>query len=260
MKEQAKQAGPEPGEMFSIAGEKRELFAKVIEFFPYPVQVFSEDGTVRMVNKATLDIIGIKSLESHIGKYNVFQDPIVKAMGATEKVRDVLKGKTVYLTDFNAPYPDLVRYFDVRDRDIQTISADITCFPVIKTGEKVEYFAAVFYIKKIYRGKEEIGWGKQYIESHWLEPFDADAVAKAAYLSKAHFAKLFRKHTGMTPYEYYINCKINKLKEKLLDANLSVKQAFAQCNMDYNGHSARIFKQKVGLSPSAYRKAVQGKG
>jgi len=64
----------------------------------------------------------------------------------------------------------------------------------------------------------------------------------------------------MTPYEYYINCKIDKLKEKLLDANLSVKQAFAQCNMDYNGHSARIFRQKVGLSPSAYRKAVQGKG
>jgi AraC family transcriptional regulator len=29
------------------------------------------------------------------------------------------------------------------------------------------------------------------------------------------------------------------MKEKLLDANLSIAQAFAACNMDYNGHSAK---------------------
>lgn len=48
--------------------------------------------------------------------------------------------------------------------------------------------------------------------------------------------------------------KINKLKEKLLDSNLSIAQDFTTCNMDYNGHSARLFKEKVGVSPSAYRK------
>jgi len=46
------------------------------------------------------------------------------------------------------------------------------------------------------------------------------------------------------------------LKEKLLDTNLSIAQAFAACNMDYNGHSARVFKEKTGLSPSAYRKTI----
>jgi AraC family transcriptional regulator len=34
------------------------------------------------------------------------------------------------------------------------------------------------------------------------------------------------------------------LKEKLLDTNLSIAQAFAACNMNYNGHSARVFKEK----------------
>jgi len=254
MEEQVKETRTNLDELFRLAVERQELLVKVIEFFPYPIQIFSGDGTARIVNKAALDIIGIKSMESHVGKYNVFRDPIVSALGATEKVREVLRGKTVYLTDFNAPYQDMVRYFDVKDRDIQTISADITCFPVIRSDKGVECFAAVFFIKKIYKGKEEIGWGRQYIEAHWQEPFDADATARAACLSKAHFTKLFKKHTGVTPYEYYINYKIIKLKEKLLDVNLTVKQAFAYCNMDYNGHSARMFKQKVGLSPSAYRK------
>jgi AraC family transcriptional regulator len=239
--------------------KEQELLAKVIEFFPYPIQVFSLDGTARLINRAALEMIGIKSIESHVGKYNVFEDPVVRELGFMDQVRKVLTGKTVYLTDFNAPYKDLIRYFDVVDRDIQTISADITCFPLVNADGVMEYFAAVFIFKKVYRGKEEIGLGKKYIETHWQEPFNAAETAKAACLSKAHFTKLFKKHTGVTPHEYYINYKISKLKEKLLDANLSVAEAFAACSMEYNGHSARLFREKVGVSPSVYRKNSRAK-
>ncbi|HOJ12521.1 MAG TPA: AraC family transcriptional regulator [Clostridiales bacterium] len=238
---------------------KEELFTKVIECFPYPVQIFSVDGTARLINKATLEMIGIRSIESHVGKYNVFKDPIVQELGFMDQVKQVLTGKTVYLTDFNAPYQDMIRYFNVEDRDIQTISSDITCFPLVNADGVVEYFAAVFIFKKIYRGKKEIGWGRQYIETHWREPFDADKTAKAASLSKAHFTKLFKKHTGVTPHDYYINYKISKLKQKLLDTNLSIAQAFAACNMNYNGHSARLFREKVGVPPSVYRKMSEVK-
>lgn len=231
-----------------------ELLTKIIESFPYPIQIFSTDGTARMINTAALEMIGIRNVESHVGIYNVFEDPVIKKLGFMDQVKQVLTGRTVYLTDFNAPYQDLRKYFNVVDRDIQIISSDITCFPIFNDSGKVEYFAAVFIIKKIYRGKEEIALGKQYIESHWQEPFDLDETAKAAYLSKAQFTKLFKKHTGVTPHEYYIDYKISKLKEKLLDTNLSINEAFAACNMSYNGHFTKLFKKKVGVSPSQFRK------
>jgi AraC-like DNA-binding protein len=107
----------------------------------------------------------------------------------------------------------------------------------------------------VYWGKEEIALGKEYIESHWQEPFNIDKIAKAATLSKSHFVRLFKKNTGVTPHEYYVSYKIGKLKEKLLDSNLTIAQAFAECNMDYNGHTARQFKERVGVSPSEYRKS-----
>ncbi|MDD4626220.1 MAG: helix-turn-helix domain-containing protein [Syntrophomonas sp.] len=254
MKDQVDDAQRSLAKSFQSLFKEQELLAKVIEFFPYPIQIFSLDGTARMINKATLEMIGIKSVESHVGRYNVFEDPIVRDLGVMDRVRQVLTGKTIYLTDFNAPYQDMIRYFNVEDRDIQTISSDITCFPLVNADGVIECFAAVFIFKKIYRGKEEIALAKEYIETHWQEPFDLSETAKAACLSKAHFAKLFKKHTGVTPHEYYTNYKISKLKEKLLDTNLSIAQAFAACNMDYNGHSARVFKNKTGLSPSAYRK------
>jgi len=234
--------------------EEKEMLAKVVEFFPYPIQIFSLDGTAVMINKAALDMIGIRSVESHVGKYNCFRDPVVRKLGFMDQLREVLAGRTVHLTDFNAPYQDLVRYFNVTDRDIETISSDITCFPLVNTDGKMEYFAAIFIFKKIYKGKEEISLGKQYIKDHWREPFDLAATAKAACLSKAQFIKLFKKHTGLTLHEYYINYKISKLKEILLNTDLAIAQAFAACNMDYNGYSTKLFRKKVGVSPSEYRK------
>ncbi|NLA83459.1 MAG: AraC family transcriptional regulator [Clostridiales bacterium] len=237
--------------------DEQELFYRLFESFPYPIQIFSHDGTARMINDAALRMIGIKSREAHIGKYNVFEDPIVQEIGATEQIRQVLKGKTVHLIDFTASYDDMMRYYDVEERDLKTIISDITCFPLVNNEGRTEYFAAVFIFKTVYKGKAEIVRGKHYIRTHWKEPFDAEKVAKAAYLSKSHFTKLFKKHTGMTPYEYYIDYKISKLKEILRDTNLSVSQAFAVCNMNYNGYSARLFKKKVGVSPPEYKNAVK---
>lgn len=234
--------------------EEREIFEKVFMLFPYPVQIFSIDGTSRMINDAALEMMGIKSRESHVGRYNAFKDPIVNKLGVVDQIKEVLTGKTVHINDFIAPYDDMMQYYDVKERDLKAINSDITCFPLPNADGSIEYFAAVFIFKDLYAGKEEIGRGKQYIKTHWKERFSADKVAKAACLSKSHFTKLFKEHTGLTPYEYYMNYKISKLKEILLDTNLSIAQAFEACNMNYNGHSARLFREKVGVTPTAYRK------
>jgi|LSQX01.1.fsa_nt_gb AraC-like DNA-binding protein len=241
-------------ESFQSITNKQDMLAKVIEYFPYPIQVFSIDGTARIINKAAVDMLGIKTMESHVGKYNVFKDPFVHALGAADQIRQVLKGKTVHLTDFSASYQYMIKHYNAVDCDIQTLISDITCFPLVKPDGSVECFVAVFINNKIYKMKEEISHGKRYIETHWQEPYDADKTAKAACLSKTHFTKLFKKHTGLTPHEYYNNYRISKLKEKLLDSNLTITQAFAACNIDYNGRFAKMFKEKVGVTPSVYKK------
>lgn len=95
--------------------------------------------------------------------------------------------------------------------------------------------------------------GKEYIEAHWKEEFDIDRLADAIHISRYHYTRLFKQHTGITPYNYYQEIKVQKLKERLCDGNLSVAQAFAECGADFSGSFAKIFKEKVGMTPSQYQ-------
>lgn len=241
-------------ESFKSLFGKEELLAKVIDVFPYPIQVYAPDGTSVLVNKAILDEYHVKDSDMIVGKYNIFHDPYIIASGRMNELIKAFQGETVYFTDIRVPLEDIAERYGIQDLDLEAVYQDITVFPIMDDTKHVAYVVAFLINRRVYRGKEEIEKAKEYIETRWFDRFNSDETAKAACLSKAHFTKLFKKHTGLTPHEYYINYKISKLKEKLLDMNISVKQAFAECNMDYNGNSAKLFKEKVGVSPSFYRK------
>jgi AraC family transcriptional regulator len=233
---------------------KEELLARLVDCFPYPIQIYAPDGTSVLVNKAMLAEYHAISPDMVVGKYNVFEDPYIIATGRLPVLRRAFHGETVYIPDVRVPLKEIAERYGIKDFDVEAVYQDITVFPILDDRRQVIYVAALLINRRVYRGKNEIERAKEYIENHWLERFDLDKTAKAACLSKAHFTKLFKKHTGMTPHAYYTGYKIGRLEEKLLHKNLTIAQAFAACNMDYNGHSARVFKEKTGVSPSAYRK------
>lgn len=241
-------------ESFQSFFGKEELLAKVIECFPYPIQIYAPDGTSVLINKAMLTEYHAISPDMVVGKYNIFKDPDIIATGQLHVLKRAFFGETVFFPDVRVPLEGIAERYGIQDFDVEAVYQDITLFPILDDEKRVIYVAAFLINRRVYRGKDEIEKAKEYIESHWLDKFDLKETAKAACLSKSHFTKLFKEHTGVTPHEYYINYKISKLKEKLLDTNLSIAQVFAACNMDYNGHSARLFKERVGVPPSVYRK------
>jgi AraC-like DNA-binding protein len=226
----------------------------MIECFPYPIQIYAPDGRSVLVNKAMLAEYNDISADMVVEKYNIFKDPDVIATGQIQTLKRAFRGETVFFPDIRVPLKGIAERYGIQDLDVEAIYQDITLFPILDDEKRVIFVAALLINRRVYRGKDEIEKAKEYIETHWKEGFDLSETAKAAGLSKAHFTKLFKKHTGLTPHEYYINYKISKLKENLLDTNLSIAQAFAACNMSYNGHSAKLFKEKVGVPPSVFRK------
>jgi len=144
------------------------------------------------------------------------------------------------------------------DYEMEGLYNDITYFPVMEGGS-CKFIIQHHVPSRVYYGKLEIEKAKEYLENNWFEKFILKDVLAVSGLSKTHFTRLFKQYTGTTAHEYYINIKINKLKEKLIDPNISVNQAFNECNWDHNGHFTKVFKDRVGMSPSEYRKKVNEK-
>jgi two-component system response regulator YesN len=115
----------------------------------------------------------------------------------------------------------------------------------------------IFPVKHIYIGNPKVAQAKKYIDEHWLDAFDDDAVAKAVNMSTSHVHALFRKHACMTMYEYYKSVKVDHIKEKLRDKSLSITEVFSFCGEDSRGSFARTFKKLTGMTPKAYRNSLK---
>lgn len=104
--------------------------------------------------------------------------------------------------------------------------------------------------------KDNILKAVEFLNESYNRDFHFEDIARIANLSPYHFIRVFKSETGMTPYEYLLNIKIQRVKEKLANKNLTIAQAFSECGMDYNGHFAALFKRKLGVTPSQYRKEI----
>jgi len=84
------------------------------------------------------------------------------------------------------------------------------------------------------------------------------SVASCAHelnLSASYFGDLIKKETGKTAQEYIQWKVIDVAKERIFDQSKSVSQIAYDLGFKYPQHFIRLFKQRVGHTPSEYRMA-----
>ncbi len=93
----------------------------------------------------------------------------------------------------------------------------------------------------------------EYIETHISEELRLEELAASASMSKYHFSRLFKKHTGLSPIDYVIHLRIARARSMLTDTDLPLKYiAFAVGFRDINNFTKQ-FKKIENKTPSAYR-------
>ncbi|HXO74846.1 MAG TPA: helix-turn-helix domain-containing protein [Puia sp.] len=77
--------------------------------------------------------------------------------------------------------------------------------------------------------------------------------ARELNLSAGYFGDLIKKETGKTAQEYIQWKIIDIAKERIFDETKSVSQIASDLGFKYPQHFIRVFKQRVGQTPSEYR-------
>lgn len=245
---------------FQSLYENKELFVEIIKHFPYPMHICEADGTMLFANEAFLKFVKVSDPEKIFRNHNVLQDPSLERWGIKEFVMRAYQGETVHAYDVKVPLQEIIDKFSGKKEVVfESLFHNMTAFPIYNGNNQLLYVVTIFVTSRYYHDKVEIMKGKEYIEDHWQEEFDIDKMTGMVNLSRYYYMRLFKKHTGITPYQYYQDVKLGKLKEKMCDENLSVAQVFAECGVDYNGNFVKIFKQKTGMTPSQYRTMITHK-
>jgi len=82
-------------------------------------------------------------------------------------------------------------------------------------------------------------------------------VASEFGLSMRNFIRRFKEATNQTPIQYLQNLRIEKAKHLLESSQEAFDQITLQVGYEDSNSFRRLFKQRVGLAPSAYRKRFE---
>jgi len=97
---------------------------------------------------------------------------------------------------------------------------------------------------------------RQYIDLHIEEPIRLLDLAKAAGLSRMHFAAQFRAYTGISPSAFVRTRRIQRAKELLGDPRRTLADVALSVGFRTQAHFTTVFHRFVGDTPNCWRKSL----
>lgn len=95
---------------------------------------------------------------------------------------------------------------------------------------------------------------KEVLDGAMFDNITIEDLTKQLFVSKTILTREFNNMYGMSPYRYFLNKKLSQAKLFLLNSNLSIKEISDKLCFADEHYFSGLFKRKVGVSPSEYRK------
>lgn len=93
-----------------------------------------------------------------------------------------------------------------------------------------------------------------YINNNLNSDLSIPTLSRVAMMSNSNLRKVFTALFGISPKKYIDTLKINKAKDLLLNADLSVQEISQMLNFYDTAHFSKTFKKIVGKTVTEYRK------
>ena len=121
------------------------------------------------------------------------------------------------------------------------------------------YDLPMFSVGRAAHTDEEIIEVQAWLKKSCHEDIDIPHMAERAEMPVRTFTRRFRKALGMTPNQYLQDIRIENGRELLKSTDLSIQDVAENVGYRDTAYFSRVFKARVGLTPSEYKKMVRPK-
>lgn len=115
-------------------------------------------------------------------------------------------------------------------------------------------FKDEFTITNDIKINKQIDYIKNYIDNNYSEDIKLENLSKMAYMNKFHLISEFKQSYRVTPIEYLILKRIEVTKNLLISTNHSMEEISSIVGFNSQSYFNQVFKKKVGITPSQFRK------
>lgn len=90
--------------------------------------------------------------------------------------------------------------------------------------------------------------------AHLGEEVSLKDLAAVAGLSPFHFARLFKRTTGLAPHQYMIQCRVQRARELMLAGDQGLAEIALASGFCDQSHLTAHFKRVYGITPRRFRR------
>lgn len=91
------------------------------------------------------------------------------------------------------------------------------------------------------------------MEANIEEPLSTDEIAQLAGVSRRQLERLFKQYLGSLPSRYYLELRLKRARQLLLDTNYSIVQVGLMCGFSSGSHFSTAFGALFGNTPREER-------
>jgi AraC family transcriptional regulator len=82
------------------------------------------------------------------------------------------------------------------------------------------------------------------------------SLAKESGYSRAHFLRMFRAATGLTPHQYVLQRRLGIAQQLLRQSRMVLADIAIRCGFSSQTHMNDIFRKQLGVTPQEYRRSI----
>lgn len=212
--------------------------------FDSPIEELDDSGWTILFHP---DLIRKSELGKTIRNYSFFKYETNEALHLSDKEKQSLF--------------ELVKKIDIElNQNIDKHSQDI----IIQNLESILKYSNRYYDRQFYTrtnlNKDFVSEFEQFLENYFASSELSEKgipsikqCGEAMNMSGSYLSDLLKIETGRSAKDHIHSYLIEKAKSTLLNSTYSISEIAFSLGFEYSQHFSKLFKSKVGLSPSKYR-------